>query len=552
MNAPFTKTNGGPLMAVDGLGRPLPTQKDGVPAPRQNRLVGLFYFLWLGEHGRGGPYDVSKMVAEDPALGYKPDSDKWGGIGVYHHWGEPFYGYYCSDDEWVARRHIKLLMQTGIDFLFFDTTNAVIYEKNAKMIMRILQEYHDDGWKIPQVMFYTNTRSGETVERLLEAIYLPAFCRDTWFCPGGRPLIIAVPEECSQRARDFFDIKLSQWPNEPDKRGGWPWMDFTRPQRVFEGLGDDPATINVSVAQHPQLRFGDSVLYGETGNCGRAYHNGQNDPAPDAYLYGYNFAEQFERAIEADPPVVLVTGWNEWIAGHWKGIPERPVMFVDCANYEYSRDIEMMRGGYFDHYLMQLAGYVRRYKGMEPPHCHRAGEAAVYDGFADGGMSRCAEGYGGIVYENHTARNVITRVSVSHDAETLRFALETSEPITPYDGKGAWMRLYLNTCGGQGYDYLLNLCPDGEQPAHALVARMVGRGDELKAQVIEDVRADLAQEGNQMSLTVSRRALGLDGRPFTLWFKAADSTEEYRSVEDFYDSGVVLPLGRLNFTYCGE
>ena len=254
MEKRIEKTCGGPMMAVDGLGRRLPTQGNGAGAPRKDRLVGMFYFLWLGEHGRQGPYDVSKIVAEDPAIGYKPESDRWGGIGVYHHWGEPFYGYYCSDDEWVARRHMKLLMQAGIDFLFFDTTNAVIYEKNAKMIMRILQEYHDAGWQIPRVMFYTNTRSGETVERLLEAIYLPGYCRDTWFYLREKPVIIAVPEECSARARDFFDIKLSQWPNEADKCGGWPWMDFTRPQRVFEGIGDDPATLNVSVAQSSKLR----------------------------------------------------------------------------------------------------------------------------------------------------------------------------------------------------------------------------------------------------------------------------------------------------------
>ena len=30
------------------------------------------------------------------------------------------------DDEWVVRRHMRLIMQAGIDFLFFDTTNAVI------------------------------------------------------------------------------------------------------------------------------------------------------------------------------------------------------------------------------------------------------------------------------------------------------------------------------------------------------------------------------------------------------------------------------------------
>ncbi|UKI13052.1 MAG: hypothetical protein L6V84_01695 [Oscillospiraceae bacterium] len=28
--------------------------------------------------------------------------------------------------------------------------------------------------------------------------------------------------------------------------------------------------------------------------------------------------------METDPPIVLVTGWNEWIAGRWQGIPERP------------------------------------------------------------------------------------------------------------------------------------------------------------------------------------------------------------------------------------
>ena len=109
--------------------------------------MGLFYFLWLGEHGRGAPYDISKITAAHPDAGQHPDADWWGGVGVYHHWGEPFYGYYYSEDEWVVRRHMKLILQAGIDFLFFDTTNAVIYEKNAKLVMRVLQEYHDAGWE---------------------------------------------------------------------------------------------------------------------------------------------------------------------------------------------------------------------------------------------------------------------------------------------------------------------------------------------------------------------------------------------------------------------
>jgi hypothetical protein len=556
------RTTSGPLMATDALGRTTPDRSAGVPAPRENRLVGLFYFLWLGEHGRHRPYNVSEIAAADPQAGYKPDSDVWGGIGTYHHWGEPFYGYYYSDDEWVVRHHMKLIMQTGIDFLFFDTTNGVIYEHNVKLVMRVLQEYHDEGWKIPQVMFYTNTASGKTVQQIYDKIYKPGYARDTWFCLDGKPVIIAVEAECSPECRDFFNIKMSQWPNEPDKLGGWPWMDFTRPQRVFSNLQGVPEIINVSVAQHPQLRFGDSVLYGETHNCGRAFHDGRNDPAPDAWKKGYNFAEQFDRAVETDPPIVLVTGWNEWIAGRWQGIPERPIMFVDCANYEYSRDLEMMRGGYFDNYFMQLTEYVRRYKGVgDTPvfgrlpvpegasvGCFRDADA-VYDSFDDGDFARHAEGYG-CVYDNRTQRNAIRKIKVKHDGEYLCFLLRTKQPITPYDETGSWMRLYLNTEGGQGYQFVLNThpTPDGR----TTLARVTGSGDDLTAADLPDAVAFYETDGDRFKIKVPLRALGLNPDGFTVWFKAADSREPICSVEDFYEKGDAAPLGRMNFVYRGK
>ena len=137
------------------------------PRSRNNRLLGIFYFLWLGTTGwTGKPKNISEITAAHPDAGYHPDADYWGDVGFYHHWGEPFYGYYFSDDEWVVRRHMKLLLQAGVDFLFFDTTNAVIYEDNAKLVMQVLEEYHRDGWNIPKVMFYTNTASGKTVQEI--------------------------------------------------------------------------------------------------------------------------------------------------------------------------------------------------------------------------------------------------------------------------------------------------------------------------------------------------------------------------------------------------
>lgn len=555
------RITGGPLMGVDALGRPMP-DATGAPAPRQNRLVGLFYFLWLGECGHHKPYNISEIVAADPQAGYKPDSDVWGGIGVYHHWGEPFYGYYYSNDEWVVRHHMKLIMQAGIDFLFFDTTNAVIYEENAKLVMRVLQEYHDEGWKIPQVMFYTNTASGKTVQKIYDAVYKPGFCKDTWFCLDGKPVIIAVEAECSPECRDFFNIKMSQWPNEPDKLGGWPWMDFTRPQRVFSNLEGVPEVINVSVAQHPQIRFGDSVLYGEKTNRGRAFHHGQNDEDPDAWKKGYNFAEQFDRALESDPPIVLVTGWNEWIAGRWKGTPERPLLFVDCANYEYSRDLEMMKGGYFDNYFMQLVSYVRKYKGVEPTAvfdqvpgpsgaeigCFKDAQA-TYDGFADGDFARHAQG-SDQVYDNHTQRNAITKIKVKHDQESLCFMIKTKEDLNLQEKQGTWMHIYLNTEGGAGYQYVLNHTPSAD--GTTTLASVTGTGDDLTCEDIPGVTAYYDIKGNRLRVKVSREALGLQRDYFTVWFKVADSTEAITNISDFYESGDAAPLGRLNFVYRGK
>ncbi len=539
-----------PLFAVDALDRSTPDVADGVPPVRENRLVGLFYFLWLGEHGRHRPFDISKIVAEDPDVGHKPDSPLWGGHGVYHHWGEPLYGYYYSDDEWVVRKHMKLLMQADIDFLFFDTTNACIYPENCRLVMRVLQEYHDAGHKIPRVMFYTHTASGQTVQQIYDTVYRDGYCRDTWFCLDGKPVIIAVKAECSPETQAFFNIKMSQWPNEADKLGGWPWMDFTRPQRVFANLDGVPEVINVSVAQHPQERFGDSVLYGETRNRGRAFHNGQNDPAPDAYKYGYNFAEQFDRALETDPPIVLVTGWNEWIAGYWPGIPERPVMFVDCANPEYSRDIEMMRGGYSDNYFMQLVSYVRRYKGATDVQLCPIGTTAVYKAFSDGDFARHAEGYGGVIYANYTQRNAIEQIDVCHDRENITFTIHTKAPVTHPMGAGAWMKLYLTPEGNAEHRYILNNTPCSN--GTTTLARVIGAGDDLTARDVPELTLHYTMSEHTLTLSVPRTAIGLAHDHFTLWFKAADSTEAYCTVEDFYDKGDVAPLGRLNFVYRGE
>jgi hypothetical protein len=84
-------------VATDALGRTVSTNEQ-VGSPRKDKFVGIFYFLWQGEHGLDGPFDITKILVKDPDAMKKPESPLWGPQGTFHHWGEPLFGYYLSDD----------------------------------------------------------------------------------------------------------------------------------------------------------------------------------------------------------------------------------------------------------------------------------------------------------------------------------------------------------------------------------------------------------------------------------------------------------------------
>ena len=217
-------------------------------------------------------------------------------------------------------------------------------------------------------------------------------------------------------------------------------------------------------------------------------------------------------------------------------------MFVDCANYEYSRDIEMMRGGYFDNYYMQLCDYTARLKGKPEPKIHTVGDCAEYLGFPDGDFSRCHEGYG-TTYVNRTQRHAITKVTVSHTADAIEFAAETKSPIDTTDTCGSFLWIFLQTKGAAGHNFILNRTFSGDKTTLAAV------DDTYK--VKEEIPLPVKADGNRMVICCPLRLLGLTGETFEIRFKVCDSRTEITSAEDFYDKGDCLPTGRLDFVYRG-
>lgn len=548
----------GALYAMDMANRLLPTSEQTGPV-KKDRVVGVFYFLTHGA-GERKPCNVTRALQEHPEMVQDFHHPAWGNGPLY--WGEPLYGYYATDDKWVLRRHVKLLTMAGVDFLIFDTTNRHVYTDRVLALLEVLESYRAEGWNVPKVAYYTNSQSGATVNEIYESIYKPGLYPDLWFCWEGKPFIVGIPEECTPEQREFFTFRQPQWPTEKQKENACPWIEFQRPQRAWKNAAGENEIVPVSVAQHPNICFGDAPFYGDPAPRGRAFQTYKNDKTPEAMLYGYNVAEQWERAIELDPKMVFFTGWNEWTAGRIPGFADRPVMMIDQADQEYSRDVEPMRGGFFDTYYLQFCDYVRRYKGA--PVLPAVQEGKVIDiqgGFEQwesvpaywcmpfGTQSRDVQGVG-YHYTEDTGRNEFDCVKVTHDEENVYFYARTREEIR-FNLFTKWMTLFIGVEGRpyaphwHGYHYLLN---DIVLDTTATILQTCLGGFRFG----NNTRVFYRREGKEVMFRLPRKELGLENGPFTLRFKWADHTGRNENIEDFYDHGDCAPYGRFAFIYKGE
>jgi hypothetical protein len=286
-------------------------------------------------------------------------------------------------------------------------------------------------------------------------------------------------------------------------------------------------------------------------------------PRPGRVVGIFYFLWQWKRAWELDPPFVMVTGWNEWIAGRW-GTPDGPLVFVDQFDQEYSRDIEPMRGGHGDNYYYQLVAGVRRYKGAPPVPKASAPATIAIDGTFDAWRAvapeffdhaaetipRNAAGAAGLVYADASGRNDLVAAKVARDARTLYFYARVREPLAPR-GDAAWMWLLIDAdrdpgTGWEGYEWIVNRAaePDGG----AWLERNDGGWRWTKT-----ARVACRAEGTALHLAVPRAALGIpDGTAVAIDFKWVDGAIRPGEIMDFYTRGDVAPDGRFRYRYAAE
>jgi len=548
-------------VATDALGRQLPGYEE-CGEVRENRTVGIFYFLWLGQHGTRGPFDITKLLTENP------DGPEWGPPGAFHHWGRAELGYYLSDSEYVIRKHAFMLSDAGIDTLIFDVTNAFTYSKVYLKLCEVYRQLREAGHKTPQICFLAHSSSQQTIEMLYRDFYVKGLHRDLWFHWKGKPLILGEPEDLAEEIRSFFTIrKCWAWTHGEDT---WQWLDHSLDRYGWHESADRPEQLSVSVAQHPVTNIGRSHQAGEQATPNRYGLTGKEH-------LGLYFAEQWERALKIDPEFVFITGWNEWVAQRFirqegkapdkltgQELRAGETYFVDAYTQEYNRDIEPMEAGHTDNYYYQMISYVRRYKGVRKLNAAGSDYAIEIDGQFDDWKNVSAEfrdtigdaahrdeqswGNAGR-YINETGRNDFVMLKVACDRQNMYFYAKTAEPITSWEDHN-WMLLFVDadrdsTTGWNGYDYRIN----GNVTSD--VKTSVACYDEQEGWV-EESTIRYRCEQNEIEVEVPRTILNLTDEKLSFDFHWADNIQKDGDIIEFAISGDSAPNRRFNYRFAAD
>ncbi len=549
------------VVGVDHFGRTFPS----IGGYNNVKQVGIFYWPWIGQPYASGVYDATKIAAMPNGLkllyDFKYLNDSVSPSGQAHFWGEPLWGYYNSEDEWVIRRQMKMLTTAGIDFIVFDLTNRVTYRAVYERVFKVIEEMMKQGANPPKVVFYTHSRSFATTHELYEELYKPGLFSSAWYKVGGKPMIIAYtdtgddiaealsrndtaykPVPYSGELKNFFYFKKPQWPFDPVYENGFPWIEWRYPQPLHGGI------MNVTVASHPKVPMSRSITSGWI-NWGRGWDPETRQNKKENIDRGTFFQLQWDNALKMDPDTVFVGGWNEWIA--YKQPYGDEYMLCDAASREYSRDIEPMRGGYEDAFYIQLIKNIRKFKGLAdgenesvstPMNIH--GPVAQWNdvkakyenlniiekGRDNFGVSKK------IRYTLAAPENILKEIKVAHDNSSFYFFVSA---MNPFASGANHLQLLIgkdepSVKGWNGYEYLIE----------------AGNVYKLDSNYNRQNtgKAEMAVHGNTVQIKIPRKCLQAQ-RVAQIYFKVADGIGKPSDIMEYYVSGSALPMGRLSYLY---
>lgn len=560
-------------VATDALGRSVAGFEEVGPV-KDDKVVGMFYWPWHATFEFRTPFNNTQAVTQCPEAKNDYNHPIWPTGEISYFWDEPLFGYYSGTDYWVLRKQVQMLADAGVDVLFLDNTNgAFAWRDGVTALCRAMHDAREEGLKTPQIAFMSNfaavSSTNELVREVYDFMYKPGKFSDLWFYWEGKPLILAYPEAVASSGYDrdltdeilnFFTFRKPQasYTAGPSDNDQWGWLEVY-PQHKYHDNGDGTfEMMTVGTSANHSYKTNQISSMNDDYVMDRSYTDAFGpDKTQGAELHGYFLDEQFRYAIEQNPQIIFVTGWNEYTAGRnpeWGGTPNG---FPDQFDKHASRDIEPSAGELGDNYYFQLVDNIRKFRGARPiplasdyKTIDISGNVSQWDSVGPefindrGTYHRDSKGYGALHYTNNTARNNVVLSKVARDENYLYFYAQTDQNITAADDS-AWMQLFLNidrnpATGWEGYDFVVNRKKPGQK---AFLEKNTG-GYNWK----DAASVDFTVKGKVLQLKIPKSALGLSDL-VDIEFKWADNTGQAGDIMAFWVNGNAAPLGRFNYCY---
>ena len=336
------------LVSTDALGRSF----EEAFVTDSNNKVGLFYWIWHGEHTRAGIFNISELLENNPDALWGTGSEvrDISPVNAMHYWAEPLYGYYSSDDPWVIKKHLELFIMSGIDYLALDLTNLLSYDDTLEILASEIKNLQAQGWNPPTILpiFGANIHSRNNIYAFYQKFYKNTQYDSMWFRENGKPVLCIDYEDAGenpyenvfdyiQKYASLTDAQMSEfkahftfrntlWPYQHDEKydtvqdDDMSWIDWYYPQHI-SGNG----FVNVSVAQHPAYAFSVSehpefseIYYNV--NRGRGWDYKTQTNSYRNVLSGLNLENQWKAdVIPANPTKEGGTGYYFEFDGWYNG-----------------------------------------------------------------------------------------------------------------------------------------------------------------------------------------------------------------------------------------
>ena len=557
--------------------------------PNQNRYVGLFYFLCVVGAGQV-VQDNTKLYLE---MGYRDAKNYIEEKGGEAYWAEPYFGYYRNTDTWVYRKHAYMLEQAGVDFIFLDVSNAEVFISGHTALFDTWLTMRKQGIDTPQIVFF-NGDTPATFQSNMTTLFTTVYSDENWakyeelfFMWEGKPLLFGnysgLSGEIKKKVDEKFTVRGSwAW---TDSNNYWAWLqEYTYDAETGAaamlngGWGRDASgrieALSIAMGHHPTMTKGRSFVNGSQPKSTKmGFDNVEQAGLGLGYANQFNAMQTLVKDNVADdqPFVMMITGWNEWIAGCFHSDTRNNMagtsakfQYVDQFNCEFSRDGEPMRNqdgyGIGDNYYYQMVDQIRRFKGIDAtPVADDQTTIDIYDLSSWDGIDTTymdslydVEHRNSISYDphfryiNNSGRNDFDFAKISQDSANLYFLVKTSSDII-IDNGSAWMNLYLNvdgdaTTGWEGFDYVLNRDRDS-----FVVTVEKFKDNTFETEVVGG--AYYYVEGAYMTVSLSKSLLGISGKLDTMQFKWADNSVANGDPMAFMDLGDTAPDNRYAFVY---